>query len=90
MNEKQNNNSEIELENKMFGHIQWKGTSVCMDVKCKCGFMGHLDADFTYHIRCPKCKTVYRCNPEIKLEELNSEEERNAFCIVDIPEDEFI
>jgi len=28
--------------------IQWKGTDVCMDVRCSCGNHGHVDADFAF------------------------------------------
>lgn len=34
------------------GWIQWKGTSVCMDVHCACGAHGHVDADFAYTLKC--------------------------------------
>lgn len=26
------------------GFIQWKGTDVCMDVYCKCGYHSHIDS----------------------------------------------
>ena len=52
------------------GWIQWKGTSVCMDVHCKCGKLLHIDAEFTYHIKCPHCNTAYFCNGHIELIEL--------------------
>jgi hypothetical protein len=50
--------------------LQWKGTAVCMDVHCKCGFHSHLDAEFTYYVRCPKCQRVYFCNGHIQLIEM--------------------
>lgn len=40
------------------GWIQWKGTDVCMDVHCKCGEHSHLDAEFAYYIKCPKCGSI--------------------------------
>ena len=41
------------------GWIQWKGTDVCMDIYCKCGYHSHIDAEFAYHVECPICHTVY-------------------------------
>jgi hypothetical protein len=49
------------------GFIQWKGTDVCMDVYCKCGYHSHIDQDFCYRLECPKCHTVYVANPYIEL-----------------------
>lgn len=59
--------------------IQWKGTNVCMDVRCKCGEPSHIDADFAYYVKCPKCKTVYMCNGHIELIEV---EEEPDHCVV--------
>lgn len=56
------------------GWIQWKGTSVCMDVYCKCGYHGHVDAEFFYHYECPKCKTKYAVGQNIKMIELDEEQ----------------
>lgn len=56
------------------GRIQWKGTDVCMDVDCVCGHHGHIDTEFLYFYRCPKCDQVfvvgttvrlYACSPEM-------------------------
>jgi ribosomal protein S27E len=60
-------------EGKPHGWIQWKGTSVCMDIHCKCGHHSHIDADFAYNVKCPKCGTVYHCNPHVELIELENE-----------------
>lgn len=56
------------------GWIQWKGTDVCIDLHCKCGFHGHFDGDFLYYWRCPKCNRVYATGQNIKLIELNDEQ----------------
>lgn len=58
--------------------IQWKGTKVCMDVSCKCGEPFHIDAEFAYHIKCPKCGQVYECDGHIKLHPLDFESENGA------------
>lgn len=52
--------------------IQWKGTAVCMDVYCKCGYHGHVDGDFCYEVECPKCKQQYRVGSEVKLEPITN------------------
>lgn len=69
--------SEVEerYEGKPHGWVQWKGTSVCMDVHCKCGCVSHVDADFAYIIQCPNCKTIYSCNGHIELIELREADE---------------
>ncbi len=56
------------------GWIQWKGTDVCMDVHCKCGEHTHIDAEFCYYIRCPKCGTAYGVGANVKLIELTADE----------------
>lgn len=61
------------------GWIQWKGTDVCMDLRCKCGETTHVDADFMYHVKCPLCGTVYFCNGHIELIELEVEPEN---CVI--------
>lgn len=35
--------------------IQWKGTDVCLDFTCECGFTGHFDGYFAYVLRCRGC-----------------------------------
>lgn len=52
------------------GWIQWKGTNVCMDIHCTCGYHSHIDDDFTYYIRCPRCDRKYMCNGHIELIEI--------------------
>lgn len=42
--------------------IQWKGTNVCMDIRCSCGVLSHVDADFAYYVTCGACgKTWVMC-----------------------------
>ena len=60
-------------EGKPHGWIQWKGTDVCMDVFCKCDYSLHIDSWFAYYIKCPKCGTVYQCNPHIELIEIEGD-----------------
>lgn len=49
------------------GWIQWKGTNVCIDIYCECGHHSHLDEEFAYFVRCPKCHQVYAMGAYIKL-----------------------
>lgn len=55
------------------GWIQWKGTSVCIDLHCSCGEMGHVDGDYFYFYEC-KCGKRYAVGQNIKLIELSPEE----------------
>jgi phage FluMu protein Com len=61
------------------GWIQWKGTTVCMDIHCKCGYLSHIDSGFAYHVKCPRCNTIYFCNGHIELIELEEDPEN---CVV--------
>ena len=63
--------------------IQWKGTNVCMDIKCKCGAHCHVDDDFTYFVKCKHCETVYMCNGHIELIELEEEPDSCVVLVVD-------
>lgn len=70
------------------GWIQWKGTDVCMDVYCKkCGCHSHIDAEFAYYVKCPKCGAVYMCNGHIEFIELEQEPE-NCIIIPELPKDD--
>lgn len=39
--------------------VQWKGTDVCLDFRCPCGYDGHLDGYFAYALQCKRCGAVY-------------------------------
>jgi hypothetical protein len=54
--------------------IQWKGTDVCCDFKCLCGYHGHFDGDFFYFTQCPACSRVYGVGQNVKLHLLTDEE----------------
>lgn len=71
-------NLQEQYVNKPHGWVQWKGTAVCMDIHCKCGHPSHIDAEFAYHVKCPKCGTVYMCNGHIELIELEEEPEQSV------------
>jgi hypothetical protein len=52
------------------GSIQWKGTDVCMDVRCPCGQAGHLDTEFAYYYQCAACGRKYEVGSNVRLYEL--------------------
>lgn len=54
-------------EGEPHGWIQWKGTDVCMDIKCECGCCSHVDSTFAYYVKCPKCGTVYMVNGHVEF-----------------------
>lgn len=56
------------------GWIQWKGTDVCVDLHCKCGYDGHYDGSFLYFFECPACHAKYAVGQNIKLIPLTDEQ----------------
>jgi hypothetical protein len=52
---------------KPHGWVQWKGTNVCIEIHCKCGYHSHYDGYFAHHIQCPSCGTIYYLNPHIEM-----------------------
>jgi hypothetical protein len=66
-------NEQDKKDGEPHGWIQWKGTKVCMDIYCKCGQHSHIDAQFAYHVKCPKCGATYFCNGHIELIALEQE-----------------
>ena len=49
------------------GRIQWKGTSVCMDITCSCGEYVHADAECFYYFQCRRCGQGYAVGQTVKL-----------------------
>lgn len=76
------------------GWIQWKGTDVCIDLHCKCGFLGHFDGDFLYFYECPQCHAKYAVGQIVKLIPLTDEQEKHVetecfgFMTCDLDEEE--
>lgn len=60
------------------GWIQWKGTNVCMDMRCTCGHLGHVDAEFFYYFECPSCHAKYAVGQNVKLIPLTPEQIETA------------
>lgn len=61
-------------EGENYGWIQWKGTDVCIDLHCSCGYHGHVDGDFFYHYECVGCGKKYTVGQNVKLIPLTEEE----------------
>lgn len=60
------------------GWISWKSTEVSMTVRCTCGELSHVDADFCYMIRCGGCGQLYEVAEEVALVPvLEGEEDEN-------------
>lgn len=57
----------FDTKNDPHGWIQFKGTDLCMDVYCKCGYHSHIDDVFVYFYKCPKCKTIFELNGHVQL-----------------------
>ena len=51
------------------GHawIQWKGTDVCADVRCRCGTQAHVDTMFLYFYKCPSCRHTFAVSSVVRL-----------------------
>jgi phage terminase large subunit GpA-like protein len=52
--------------------IQWKGTDVCMDVRCSCGEASHVDADFAYYVKCPHCGKIWAMCANVRMIEVSA------------------
>lgn len=57
------------------GHnfIQWKGTKVCMDFWCQCGYSSHICDYFAYAIKCVGCGRFYALGQSVEVIELLQE-----------------
>lgn len=49
--------------------IQWKGTNVCMDLRCFCSEPLHIDADFAYAVKCHACERVLVLGTQVAVME---------------------
>ena len=60
-------------EDAPYGYVQWKGTDACLDLKCTCGALTHLDGERAYVIKCVKCGRVFWVQPYVLMTELEGE-----------------
>jgi len=67
-----------------YGWIQWKGTSVCIDLHCSCGRHSHVDAWFAYSFRCA-CGRLWGLDPHVVLVPLEEEDVAGACKPVEDP-----
>jgi hypothetical protein len=70
--------SHLDVESPLFAGkphawIQWKGTDVCADIHCSCGYSSHFDGDFMYFIVCPGCLKVWEVGTHVTLYESDRE-----------------
>lgn len=60
--------------------LQWKGTDVCLDFHCECGWGGHFDGFFAYVIRCGGCERLWQMPTTVPL---RPDRRDGESCIVD-------
>lgn len=77
-------------EGKPHGWIQWKGTDVCMDIYCDCGYTGHVDGQFFYHYRCVGCGRRFAVGQNVALIPLRDDQRPNADCLEDVEWEECV
>ncbi len=53
-------------------YIQWKGTDVCADIYCRCGFQGHIDGSFLYTAKCSQCGQCYVIGDHVRMTPVES------------------
>lgn len=57
----------FEQHNPNGAFIQWKGTDVCMDFDCECGYHNHYDGLFAYEVKCGNCGSVFAPSHMIEM-----------------------
>lgn len=79
------NFAKVELiENKgerPYVFLQWKGTDVCLDFNCDCGFDGHFDGYGAYAIACSNCGAIYEMPSTIVPRKVESTYYRAIFIL---------
>jgi len=64
--------------------IQWKGTDLCADFHCDCGYDGHLDSEFAYYVKCGGCGTVYELGTQVIARRVAEDAEQRPVVFVDL------
>lgn len=65
------------------GWIQWKGTSVCMDFRCQCGALGHVDGCFGYYVKCAACGQLYELSGHVEVNQIEKlPEDSHPSCVL--------
>ena len=57
----------LDQDSKLSGYIQYKGTDICIDLCCECGWNDHYDGYFCYGFTCPKCGQSYTLPDELNF-----------------------
>lgn len=63
-----------QFKGKPHGWIQWKGTEVCIDLRCICGINSHYDGDFLYFWECPHCHVLWEMGTHIQMYPVSTED----------------
>lgn len=63
-------------------YIQYKGTDICLDFTCECGFDAHYDGYGAYVLHCTACGAFYEM-PQFPVPVRLSEEPRYAINLWD-------
>jgi hypothetical protein len=63
-------------------HVQWKGTSACLDINCKCGAHSHFDGFGAYHVKCRSCDRIYRLETELHFTEVDASTVEDSAIVV--------
>ena len=53
-----------------------------MDAYCSCGWQSHVDAEFAYFFKCPKCGKVYEINGHVEFIEVKNPKEQDIHAVV--------
>lgn len=67
--------------------VRWKGTDVCIDLRCMCGAMPHFDGLFLYAWRCTACGAVWVMATEVPMTLDDGTFEESGGVIVDITDE---
>lgn len=47
--------------------IQYKWTDLCADIRCSCGVLTHVDADFAYQVKCGACGKLWALSMTVEM-----------------------
>ena len=63
------------MSDRPSAHIQWKGTTACLDLHCKCGLDLHFDGEFAYELTCGTCGRIWELPTHLDLKEVTEDAE---------------
>ena len=47
--------------------MQFKGTDICLDIRCCCGALSHIDGFIQPYVMCPACGQQYELSPMLSI-----------------------